>query len=195
MPMSLSSLTLTRYRRLIMLVMIVALVLITVELSGLREQMSVSFLRAQLEANPVTGVLAFVLEFVIGNLIQLPGWIFLVAAILALGTVMGGLVTYLAAVTSCLVTFTLVRGLGGNALREINNPWAKSILARLDTHPIRSSATLRILLQTMPALNYTLGLSGVPLRPYLVGTLIGLPIPIALYCLFFDRVLLLLPIG
>ena len=95
------ALSLTRYRRLIMLVMIIALVLIAVEMTGLREQLSVSFLREQLEANPITGMVIFVLVFVVGNLIQLPGWIFLVAAILALGTIMGGMVTYLAAVTSC----------------------------------------------------------------------------------------------
>ncbi|MGB2246738.1 MAG: TVP38/TMEM64 family protein [Alcanivorax sediminis] len=189
------ALSLTRYRRLIMLVMIIALVLIAVEMTGLRAQLSVSFLREHLEANPITGMVIFMLVFVVGNLIQLPGWIFLVAAILALGTVMGGLVTYLAAVTSCLVTFALVRGLGGSALREINNPWAQKILTKLDTHPIQSVALLRTVFQTMPALNYTLALSGVPLRPYLIGTLIGLPLPIMVYCLFFDRILLLLPIG
>ena len=189
------TLSLGRYRRLIMLAMVLALVLITVELTGLREQLSVSFLRAQLEANPITGLIAFVVVFVVGNLIQLPGWIFLAAAILALGTVMGGVATYIAACVSCLVTYVLVRGLGGSALKEINNPWAQKILARLDSHPIRSVALLRLVFQTMPALNYTLALSGVPLRPYLIGSLIGLPFPILLYCLFFDRILLLLPIG
>ena len=188
------SFSLARYRRLIMLVVILALVLITVELSGLREQMSVSFLRAQLEANPVSGFIAFVVVFVIGNLIQLPGWIFLAAAILALGTVMGGLATYVAACISCLATYVLVRGLGGSALRDIQNPFARQILARLDSHPIRSVALLRLLFQTMPALNYTLSLSGVKLRHYMMGTVIGLPVPLLLYCLFFDRILLLLPI-
>jgi len=45
---------------------------------------------------------------------------------------------------------------------------------------------LRTLFQTVPALNYTLALSGVRYRDYLVGTLLGLPLPIAAYCLFFD---------
>ena len=189
------TLSLGRYRRLIMLVMVLALVLITVELTGLREQLSVSFLRAQLEANPITGLIAFVVVFVIGNLIQLPGWIFLAAAILALGAVMGGLATYIAACVSCLVTYVLVRGLGGSALRDIQSPLARKILARLDSHPVRSVALLRLLFQTMPALNYTLALSGVTLRHYMLGTLIGLPVPLLLYCIFFDRILLLLPIG
>jgi uncharacterized membrane protein YdjX (TVP38/TMEM64 family) len=162
------SFSLARYRRLIMLVVILALVL--------------------------SGFIAFVVVFVIGNLIQLPGWIFLAAAILALGTVMGGLATYVAACISCLATYVLVRGLGGSALRDIQNPFARQILARLDSHPIRSVALLRLLFQTMPALNYTLSLSGVKLRHYMLGTVIGLPVPLLLYCLFFDRILLLLPI-
>lgn len=186
--------SLRRYRRLILLFSALALVLLVVEVTGLREQLSVSFLRDQLEANPVTGLLIFVLVFVIGNLIQLPGWIFLAAAIVALGTVLGGMVTYVAACLSCLTTYLLVNTLGGSALREIDNPWAQKILARLDSHPVRSVALLRLVFQTMPALNYTLALSGVRLRHYMIGTVLGLPLPLLLYCLFFDRILLLLPI-
>jgi uncharacterized membrane protein YdjX (TVP38/TMEM64 family) len=43
-----------------------------------------------------------------------------------------------------------------------------------------------VLFQTLPALNYALAMSGVRFRAYLLGTLLGLPLPIALYCLFFD---------
>lgn len=42
--------------------------------------------------------------------------------------------------------------------------------------------------QTMPALNFALGLSGIHFRAYLAGTLLGLPFPIAVYCLFFDQI-------
>lgn len=46
--------------------------------------------------------------------------------------------------------------------------------------------------QTMPAQNCALAPSGLRLRHYLAGTLLGLPLPIALYCLFFDAVARLL---
>jgi uncharacterized membrane protein YdjX (TVP38/TMEM64 family) len=178
----------TRYRRLILLALLLLTVLLTVELTGLREQFSLPALRALLEANLAVGLLLFVLAFVIGNLIQLPGWPFLAAAILALGTIVGGLVTYMAACVSCLVTFQVVKGLGGSALRDIDKPLAKKILSRLDRHPVRSVVLLRLLFQTMPALNYTLALSGVKRRDYLLGTLLGLPLPILVYCFFFDRI-------
>ena len=57
---------------------------------------------------------------------------------------------------------------------------------RLDAQPIRSVVLLRVLFQTVPALNYALALSGIRFRQYLTGTLLGLPLPILLYCLFFD---------
>ena len=182
------SLAMTRYRRLILLAVMLVSVLLIVELTGLREQFSLTALRTMLEANLLVGVLLFVLAFAIGNLIQLPGWPFLAAAILALGTVAGGLVTYVAACVSCLVTFQVVRGVGGSALRDIDKPLARKILARLDSHPVRSVMLLRLLFQTMPALNYTLALSGVKRRDYLLGSLLGLPFPLLIYCFFFDRI-------
>ena len=76
--------------------------------------------------------------------------------------------------------------LGGDALRLLKNRVAVRILSKLDAHPITSVALLRVLFQTVPALNYALAMSGIRFRAYLVGTLVGLPVPIALYCIFFD---------
>ncbi|MCG8906423.1 hypothetical protein [Pseudomonas sp. DP-17] len=36
-------------------------------------------------------------------------------------------------------------------------------------------------------LNYRLALPGIGLRPYMLGTLLGLPIPLLLCCLLFER--------
>ena len=122
----------------------------------------------------------------LGNLVQIPGWIFLAAAVLALGQLWGGLATYLAACVSCVVTYWVIRLLGGDALRQFGGKLAARLFARLDERPIQSVALLRVLFQTVPPLNYALALSGVRFRSYLVGTLIGLPLPILLYTVFFD---------
>jgi uncharacterized membrane protein YdjX (TVP38/TMEM64 family) len=95
-------------------------------------------------------------------------------------------VTYVAAVSSCAFTFVLIRAVGGDALRTLDNRLAVRLLGQLDAHPVRAVALLRIVFQTVPALNYALALSGIRFRSYLVGTLVGLPVPIALYCIFFD---------
>jgi uncharacterized membrane protein YdjX (TVP38/TMEM64 family) len=106
--------------------------------------------------------------------------------VLALGQFWGGLATYIAASISCLISFLLIRFVGGDALRQLNNRVVSRILGHLDARPIRSVVLARMLFQTLPALNYALALSGVRFRTYLLGTLLGLPLPIALYCLFFD---------
>ncbi|EXI82288.1 MAG: hypothetical protein AW10_00736 [Candidatus Accumulibacter appositus] len=156
------------------------------ELSGLRDHFSLPFLRDQFLHNKLSGLLIFVALFALGNLIQIPGWIFLAAAVLALGRIWGGAVTYLAACLSCALTFLSIRLLGGDALRQLNSRIATRLLAQLDARPIRSMVFLRVLFQTVPALNYVLAMSGVRFREYMLATLLGLPLPIALYCLFFD---------
>ncbi len=177
-----------KYGRLALVMAVLGGLLLTFQLTGLREQFSLPFLRELLQENRVTGLLIFVAVFALGNLIQLPGWLFLAAAVLALGPLWGGVATYLAALLSCLITFLVVRMLGGDALQQIDRPLARKILARLHRQPVRSVTLLRLLFQTVPALNYTLALSGVRLRHYMIGTVLGLPLPLGLYCLFFDRI-------
>ena len=175
-----------KYTRLLSVVLFLVLLLAIFELSGLRSHFSLDYLRQTLADNPLSGLLVFILVFALGNLVQIPGWIFLAAAVLALGRTWGGLATYAAAILSCSATFFTIRLVGGDALRKLNGKLATRLLSQLDAHPIRNIVLLRMLFQTVPVLNYALAMSGVRFRDYLIGTLLGLPLPIALYCLFFD---------
>lgn len=175
-----------RYKRLIAVVLFLAILFAIFELSGLRDHFNLAFLQQRIEENKVTGLLIFILLFALGNLIQIPGWVFLAAAVLALGRTMGGIATYVAAVASCTITFFTIRFVGGDALRQLDSKIAVKLLRQLDAHPIKSVLLLRVVFQTVPALNYALAMSGVRFRDYLIGTLLGLPVPIALYCVFFD---------
>jgi len=65
-----------------------ATVLAIFELSGLRDHFGLKFLKGRILDNEFTGLVIFVLLFSLGNLIQIPGWIFLAAAVLTLGEVM-----------------------------------------------------------------------------------------------------------
>jgi len=175
-----------RYKRLIAVSIFLAVLLAVFEVSGLRDHFNLPFMRQVILQHQIGGLLLFILLFALGNLIQIPGWVFLAAAVLTLGRVWGGVVTYVAAVTSCAFTFMAIRAIGGNALRLLKNRFAIRIFRQLDTRPITSVALLRVLFQTVPALNYALAMSGIRFRDYVVGTLVGLPAPIALYCIFFD---------
>lgn len=172
--------------RLLAVALFLGVLLAVFHFTGLRDHFSLAFLRQTIQDHQLGGLLVFILVFALGNLIQIPGWLFLAAAVLALGRTWGGLATYVAACVSCVVSFLLIRWVGGDALRQLDNRLAARILARLDARPITSILMLRVLFQTLPALNYALALSGVRFRAYLLGTLLGLPLPIAAYCLLFD---------
>jgi uncharacterized membrane protein YdjX (TVP38/TMEM64 family) len=175
-----------RYKRLLGVGLFLGVLLTVFEVSGLRDHFNLAFIRQLILQYRTGGLILFVFLFSLGNLIQIPGWVFLAAAVLTLGRLWGGAVTYVAAVTSCAFTFVTIRILGGDALRLLKSRVAVRLLRELDAHPIASVALLRILFQTVPALNYALAMSGIKFRTYLIGTLVGLPIPIALYCVFFD---------
>lgn len=177
-----------KYGRLAAVCLFLGLLLMVFEVSGVKGHVTPDFLQHKIQENKFSGLMVFVLMFSLGNLIQMPGWIFLAAAVLAMGRVWGGIAVYIAAVASCLITFLVIRALGGDALRKLDSGLAGKILQRLDTHPIQSIVLLRTLFQTMPAVNYALAMSGVRFRQYLIGTLLGLPVPIVLYCLLFSYV-------
>lgn len=96
-----------------------ALLFAVFQVLGLRENFSLTFLHQKFLDNTISGMPIFILLFSLGNLIQIPGWVFLAAAVLALGKAWGGIVTYIAAVISCVFTFWLVRLIGGDALRQV----------------------------------------------------------------------------
>jgi uncharacterized membrane protein YdjX (TVP38/TMEM64 family) len=184
-----------RTGRIIAVVLFLALLFGVAELSGLRAHFSIEYLRKILGDHPVGGLAVFVLLFCLGNLIQVPGFLFAGAAVLALGRSWGGLVTYVAACVSCAVTFFTIRTLGGNALADWKNRTAARLLFHLHARPVRNVALLRVMFQTLPALNYALAMSGVKFRAYATGSLLGLPLPIAIYCLLFDYVLAMLKLA
>ena len=174
------------YKRLLGVLVFFGVLLAVFQFTGLRGHFNLAFLRGAFLAHKLGGVLIFVAMFSLGNLIQIPGSVFLAAAVLALGRVWGGVVTYIAAVMSCAITFLIIRFMGGDALLQLKSRWAQRIMSHLHAQPIRSITLLRTVFQTQPAVNAALAMSGVKFRGYLIGTLLGLPLPIALYCIFFD---------
>jgi uncharacterized membrane protein YdjX (TVP38/TMEM64 family) len=177
---------LRKYQRLFAVIAFLILAFLFFEVSGLRQGFNLENLRATLAENIVTGAVLFILLFCTGNLIQIPGWVFLAAAVLTLDKLWGGILTYMAAVTSCMMTYWLIKTIGGDALRKLTNPIAQRVFSHLDDRPLQSQIVLRTIFQTAPALNYSLALSRVRARDYFLGVLLGLPLPITLYCLGFD---------
>ena len=135
-------------------------------------------MRRQVETAGGWGVLFYVVTFVIGELVHIPGMVFVAASILAYGRYAGFFVGLLGAVCAVVVSFLFVRADGGNLLTEIDHPFVKRMMARLDERPVATVLELRSFLWLAPPLNYALAMSSIRFGDYLVGSTLGLVVPV-----------------
>ena len=165
-------------RRLWIRLSLLALLLIALtvggRLLGLDQYLSAENLRAQVTVMGVWGPFIFIALFSLGELIHIPGLVFVGAGVAAYGRVWGGALSLLAAVVSVTVSFVVVRTVGGRALTEIDKPLLKRLMAGLEAHPIRTVIILRLMFWMGPPLNYALALTNLRLRDYVIGSTIGL---------------------
>jgi uncharacterized membrane protein YdjX (TVP38/TMEM64 family) len=178
----------TLFRLAALLALIVALIVIG-RVTGLHERLNIEYLRATVPALGVWGVLVFIAAFCVGELIHVPGIVFVAVSVLVYGPFLGFGVGLLGAAISVSVSFWVVRAVGGKALTEIDKPIVRKMMAELDRRPVRAVAIMRLVLFLFPPLNYALALSSVRFRDYLIGSTLGLIPPILGCAIFIDLVL------
>ena len=147
--------------------------------SGVAEGLTAARVQDWVTAAGPLGVVLFFAVFSAGNLAQIPGVIFIVAARLAFGPSVGFLVAYAGSLVAVTFTFTFVRAVGGKPLGEVTFGPARRILAQLEQHPVRTIALLRTVLLLTPPLNYAFALAPIKQRDHLLGSALGLVVPVA----------------
>jgi uncharacterized membrane protein YdjX (TVP38/TMEM64 family) len=152
----------------------------------LRHHLSVESLRATMASAGAAGVALYVIAFCLGELLHVPGLVFIAAGVLAYGPALGGPLAFLGAAASVSVSFWVVRAIGGRPLGELRNRWVRRMLAQLDARPVATIAMLRLVLILAPPLNYALALSPVSFAHYFLGSVLGLVVPITLAIALFD---------
>ena len=167
---------------------LISILIIASEFFGVRKLLTIEFVQDLFARNFITACFIYILLFTIGNLLQIPGWIFLAGSIIAIGEVNGFLITLISAWFSCVVGFFIVGLFAKDSFRKIESSWVKSFLSKMDQYPISTNAILRVVFQNAPLLNYSLALSGISFRSYFLGALIGLPISILIYTLFINEI-------
>jgi len=175
--------------RLLLLGLVLGAVYLAGRATGLTDVLTPQALRALFADAGATGVVAFVLVFTLGILAQLPGLLFIAVAVLVYGREMGAVVALGGAVVAASVSFVVVRRFGGNALAELESPLVRRMLAHLDDRPLRSVILLRVVFGVAPFLNCALALSSLGFRDYLIGSAIGMTLPIAVAALILDAAL------
>lgn len=148
-------------------------------MSGFTEQLTVEGIRESMRQAGVGGFLVFVVTFCVGQLLYIPGFVFVMVSGLAYGPVWGSVASMIAATISVAVSFVIVRTIGGQPLKNTNirKPFLHKPLSRLEEHPIRSMIVIRLFLWAIPPVNYTLAMSGVSFRDYMIAAVIGMTPP------------------
>lgn len=172
--------------RLVLLAGLVVGSLAAAKYLGLVERLDVQAVRELMQSAGALGFAVFVVLFVVGALMHVPSVVFIGAAAIAYGQLLGSAAAYTGAIASVAVSFFVVRGIGGQPLGELKWKWAQRVFARLERHPVRTIALLRLVMWVSPPLNYGLAMSGIRFRDYLAGSALGLALPVPGIVLFFD---------
>lgn len=159
------------------------------EVSGALADLDAEKIQSAVHAAGPWGVLLYVVVFAVGELIHIPGLVFVAAGILAYGGHTGFFVGLLGAVCSVTLSFVLVRAIGGKVLSEIERPFVKKMMAHLDERPVKTVLVLRSILWLAPVLNYGLAMSSIRFRDYLVGSALGLVAPVLAAAFLFEWIL------
>ncbi len=160
--------------------------LVLAKVTGLSDRLDVETIRGFMDSMGAWGFFAFLVVFAVGELVHVPGLVFVGAAALVYGQALGMGAGYVGAVGSVTLSFVVVRAIGGQPLGAVQKPWMRKVLARLEQDPVRTVALLRLVFFMAPAVNYALAMTSVRLRDYVVGSALGLLIPIPIAVLVFD---------
>ena len=89
-------------------------------MTGFTEGLTVDGIRESMRAAGVGGFAVFVAIFCVGQLLYIPGFVFVMVSGLAYGPVWGSLASVIAATVSVAVSFVIVRTIGGQPLKDLN---------------------------------------------------------------------------
>lgn len=173
-------------KKLIILILSICTTIFLSKHFGLTDFLTTEKLTFLLRENLLVSSFIFILLFCIANLLYIPGWIIISAPILVLPTTSAYFLILIGAICACCSSYFLISYFGRGLLNELNNKYANKALQKLEHRPLTTILILRVLMQTNPALNYTLSMSKVRFKDYFLGTALGLPLPVAIYCIFYD---------
>ena len=145
-------------------------------MTGLTSELTVDGIRESMRQAGVAGFFVFIATFCVGQLLYIPGFVFVMVAGLAYGPLWGAIASLIAANISVAVSFWIVRTIGGQPLKDmrINKPFLQKPLDHLEDRPVRSMIVIRLFLWAIPPVNYTLAMSGVSFRDYMIAAAIGM---------------------
>ncbi len=159
--------------RLLLLAAVLVLAYAVGRATGVTEDLTAEGIRDLMHEAGPAGFFVFLATFVAGQLLYIPGFIFVAIAGLAYGPILGPAAAMLGATISVGVSFVLVRTIGGQPLKDLDHPRFRRLLAGLNERPLRSMILIRLFFWALPPVNYALAMSGVRFADYMLAAVIG----------------------
>lgn len=163
--------------RLCLLIGVMLGLLATAKYTSLGEYFDLEVLQKLVQEGGNWGVAFYLLVFLLGTLMNVPGAVFVIFAVLTYGWGWGILLAYSGAVFCALINFWVARFLGGQSLAKIENERLQKALSRMETHPIQTVCWLRVFMLLSPLINYTLALTAMTSRQFLVANSLAMIFP------------------
>jgi len=179
----------TSTRRRPLMLLLLALVVIFLFVEVWKPKVDPRKVKAAIVGAGPLGVLLYVGGFCGFELFHLPAILWICVGAWCWGPIQGWFAAVATAPLAISCPFWLIRRVGGNALAEIQSPLIRRVLAKLDERPILTIFLLRFFLFFAPPVTTALALSNVSYRDFIVGSALGLVVPITTCTYFFDRVL------
>jgi uncharacterized membrane protein YdjX (TVP38/TMEM64 family) len=143
--------------------------------SEFSQYFGLEFLTQIIQNTGLFGIIMFVVVYIIGTLMNIPGMIFLFILFLVYDDFTGLAVGYVSTLLSMIAHLEFTRAIAGKPLAEIKQPFLRKQLDNLMDHPIRTTVILRLILFISPPVNYALALSPIKFRHFVIGSMIAMP--------------------
>jgi uncharacterized membrane protein YdjX (TVP38/TMEM64 family) len=107
--------------------------------------------------------------------------LFVLVAILVYGHLEGALFGYLGVVVAMSINYFAIRTMGHKVLNEIKSPRLQRMLSKLHSQPLVTIILIRLVFWASPVVNYALAMTSVKPRHYILGSAIGLILPVIFF--------------
>ena len=154
--------------------------------TGFLEELTVENVRETVSEAGLWGVFVYLVAYTLGLMIQIPGLVFVAAAIMVFGKFWGALLGFVGTVIAISINFVFIRSVGGRALDLIPGKFMKRVLDRLETNPIKTTVALRLIFWLAPPVTGALALSSIRYRDFIIGSALGMVPIITVAAVFFD---------
>jgi len=167
----------TRRRSLIFAIILSLVIIATFILGRFVFDIDLSVYEERLQSlrGSVWGLPVVILIFTVASFFGLPQWALITVSVVAFGPAVGGLYSWVAALTSAMINFWIAGLLGRDRLSRLTGPRLGNVLDRIKRNGLLWSFVVR-LVPTGPFIlvNMAAGVSSITARSFFIGTALGI---------------------